>query len=243
LIVAKGASVVHGLTTAFKALNIAIAANPVGAIAVVITAVLIPALIYLWKNWEAVSTYIQQGVARLQYAFDWLGSVIEEGLVVAFHTVKLAAMTFVDFIYGNLIRGIGDMLELMGKLPFVGDMFQEASAKVKSFGNAIGNLAEETKQASRDAIKAAHDKQDATEAELKTTLNTIDTEARARRAAIEEQKKNNSELVTDIETTNNSIVDNVVKTQEAMADAIDTGSKETAKKVETLDVTPFGRHC
>jgi hypothetical protein len=83
------------------------------------------------------------------------------------------------------------MLELLGKLPFVGDLFQAASDKVKSFGNAIGNLAEETRQSSQDAIQAAHDKQNATEAELKTTLAAIDSEAKARRAAIEKQKEDN----------------------------------------------------
>jgi hypothetical protein len=234
LVVAKGVTVIHGLTTAFKALTAAIASNPIGAIAVVITAVLIPALIYLYKNWDMVQTYIQQGIARLQYAFNWLGSVIEEGLVVAFNTVKAAGMSLVDFIYGNIIRGVGNMLELLGKLPFVGELFQAASEKVKSFGNAIGNLAEETRQSSRDAIQAAHDKQNATEAELKTTLATIDTESRARRAAIEEQKKNNQELVTDVQTTNDIVVEDTVQTQNEITMAIDKGSKATEKKILSL---------
>jgi hypothetical protein len=230
LIVAKGSTIIHGLVTAFKALTTAIAANPIGAIAVVITAVLIPALIALYKNWDTVSTYLQQGIARIQFAFNWLASVMQEGLVVAFNTVKAAAMTLVDFIFGNLIRGVGDMLKVFNELPFVGDLFQAASDKVKSFGSAIGNLTEETKQSSKDAIQAAHDKQNATETELKTTLAAIDTEAKARREAIEEQKKNNQEL----SATNDEIVEDTIRTQGEISDAIEEGSKNTKNKIVTL---------
>jgi Flp pilus assembly pilin Flp len=144
LAVAKGSTIIAALTTAFRALTAAIASNPFGAIAVVITSVLIPALIALYKNWDTVQTYLEQGIARIQYAFSWLGSVIKEGLVVAFNTVKSAAVSLVDFIYGNIIRAVGNLLEVMGKLPFVGDLFLEASRKVSALGNAIGNLAEET---------------------------------------------------------------------------------------------------
>jgi hypothetical protein len=215
LAVAKGAALLHVLEKAFKALTAAIAANPLGAVAVVITAVLIPALIYLYKNWDTVSTYLQQGLARIQFAFKWLASVIEEGLVVAFNSVKAAAVTFVDFIYGNIIRAVGNMLEVMGKLPFVGDLFLAASDKVKTLGNAIGNLANDTRQASADAIQAAHDKQDATQAELETTLAAIDAEAQARRAAIEEQKKQNEEAVEGEKQTQGQI--NAIKSESGEA--------------------------
>jgi uncharacterized radical SAM superfamily protein len=221
LIVAKGSTIVHGLANAFKALTAAIAANPIGAIAVVITAVLVPALIYLYKNWDMVSTYLQQGIARIQFAFKWLASVVQEGLVVAFNAVKIAAMTLVDFIAGNLIKEVEEFLDFLGKLPFVGDLFKEASDKVKSFGEAVKNTTEETKQASKDAIQAAHDKQNATEAELKTTLAAIDTEAKARRDAIEKQKKENKELSTSVETTTDEIVKNATTKTETLLDKLE----------------------
>jgi flagellar motility protein MotE (MotC chaperone) len=87
------------------------------------------------------------------------------------------------------------MLAVLGKLPFVGDLFTAASEKVKSLGNAIGDMAEQTRQASADAIQAAHDKQDATQAELENTLTAIDAESQARRAALDEQKQANEEVV------------------------------------------------
>jgi hypothetical protein len=240
LAITKGAAVIHGLATAFKALTSAIASNPIGAIAVVVTAVLIPALIALYKNWDTVQTYLQQGLARLQFAFKWLGSVIEEGLVVAFNSVKSAAVTFVDFIYGNIIRAVGNLLEVMGKLPFVGDLFLAASEKVKTLGNAIGNLAEDARRSSLEAIQAAHDKQDATEGELKNTLLAIDTEARARRAAIEQQKKNNDELIQDMAAANEAIAENEKQTQEQITQIKNEAQKSQLELLkEHLNEIPF----
>jgi tape measure domain-containing protein len=230
LAVTKGAAVIHGLATAFKALTSAIAANPIGAIAVVITAVLIPALIYLYKNWDTVQTYLQQGLARLQFAFKWLGSVIEEGLVVAFNTVKAAGASLLDFIIGNLLSGIANMLEVMGKLPFVGDLFQAASQKVDSLSNAIGNMAEETKRASAEAIQAAHDKQDATQAELENTLAAIDAKAQARRAAIEEQKKQNEE-------NNEAIIESEIVKQEQLNELREGEAATLAERLNAILLT------
>jgi tape measure domain-containing protein len=189
LVVTKGAAALQAVATAFKALNAAIAANPIGAIAVLITAVLIPALIYLVKNWDTVQTYISQGVARLEYAFKWFGSVIKEKLSVAFAAIKAAGATLIDFIYGNIIRGVGAMLEVMGKLPFVGEMFGKSSQAVKNLGNAMGDMAAQARANVAETIQAAHEEQQATEQALKDKLNAIDAEAQARRAAIEDRKK------------------------------------------------------
>lgn len=193
LVVTKGAAALQAMATAFRVLNAAIAANPIGAIAVVITAVLIPALIYLYKNWDTVQTYLSQGVARLEYAFKWFGSVIKEKLLVAFAAIKAAGATLVDFIYGNIIRGVGKMLEVMGKLPFVGEMFDKASRAVSGLGNAMGGMAAQARAAVAETIKSAHEEQQATEQALKDKLAAVDAEAQARRAAIAERKKQSSE--------------------------------------------------
>jgi RNase H-fold protein (predicted Holliday junction resolvase) len=229
LIVAKGAEIIHGLANAFKALTGAIAANPIGAIAVVVTAVLIPALIALYKNWDTVQTYLQQGIARLEYAFKWFGSVIKEGLTVAFNSAKIAAASMLDFIYGNVVRGVGKMLEVLGKLPFVGELFQNASKAVNGLGNAIGDMAERTKQQSKAAIQAAHDEQNASEQILKAKLAAIDSEAEARRAAIEAQKKENQEVVNSNIETNDAIVADTRETQEKIKSIKEKAVKDEIK--------------
>jgi hypothetical protein len=222
LAVTKGAALIHGLATAFKALTAAMAANPLGVIAVLVTAVLIPALIALYKNWDKVQTYLQQGIARIKFAFQWLGSVIQEGLVVAFNAVKIAAATLIDFIHGNIIRGVGKLLEVMGKLPFVGELFQKAAEKVNGLGNAIHNIAEETKRESREAIQAAHDKQDATQAELENTLATIDAESRAKREALKAQEDENK-------SHNESMLEAESEFQQKKSD-IETAALENSKE-------------
>ena len=68
--IAKGATIVNTLSVAFTALTAAMATNPIGAIAVVITAVLIPALVYMYKNWDTVSVGIQTSLAILKEKFD-----------------------------------------------------------------------------------------------------------------------------------------------------------------------------
>ena len=195
LVVTKGASVVHTFTTAIKALNAAIAANPIGALAVVITAILIPALIYLYKNWDTVQTYLQQGIGRLEYAFKWFASVIKEKFIVAVNTIKIGFISLADLIVGKVLGGVAKLLEVLGKLPFVGDMFTEASNKVKSFSESFHNLSEDAKRNSQEVINAAKAEQDATEQALRDKLNGIDAAAQARRTELEAQKKQTEESI------------------------------------------------
>jgi hypothetical protein len=110
------------------------------------------------------------------------------------------------------------MLEVLGKLPFVGEMFQAASQKVNSLSNAIGNITEETRRSSQAAITAAREKQNATEAELKNTLAAIDTEAGARRAALEEQKKRDKEAVANNAEKNAALLENENAAGEQLSD-------------------------
>jgi hypothetical protein len=205
LAVTKGAAVINILTTAFQGLTAAIAANPIGAIAVVVTAVLIPALIALYNNWDVVSTYLQQGIARIEYAFKWLASQIKEKLIVAFNSVKIGVLNLADIIMTKVLGGVAKLLDVMGKLPFVGEMFDNAAAKVRGFADGFHQAAEAAKNESRQTIEAAKAEQDATEAGLKSNLSRIDEEAKARRAAIEAQKKENDELVQDTKETQNEL--------------------------------------
>ena len=193
LVITKGAAAIQKMAIAFKALNAAIAANPIGAIAVVITTVLIPALIYLIKNWDNVKTYIQQGIARLEFGFKWFGSVIKEKLLVAFAAIKAAGASLIDFIYGNIIRGVGKMLEVMGRLPFVGEMFQKASNAVSGLGNAMGDMAAQARQAVGETIEAARQERQETEEALRAKLAATDEAARARRAELEANKQASAE--------------------------------------------------
>lgn len=200
LIASKVAAAIKMVTAAMQGLNAAMSANIIGAIAAIILTVVIPALIYLYKNWDMVKTYIDQGVARLEYAFKWFGSVIKEKLLVAFAAIKAAGATLVDFIYGNIIRGVGKMLEIMGKLPFVGEMFDKASAAVGRLGSAMGDMAAQARANVAETIKSAREEQQATEQVLKEKLAAVDAEAQARREAIAARKSEaEKEMEEDVE--------------------------------------------
>ena len=178
---------VGALKTAFAKLTIVMKKNPIGAIAVIITAVLIPALIALFKNWDKVQTFLQQGIAHLQFAFRWLGSVIKEKFIIAFNTVRAAGATLIDFIVGNIIRAVGQMLDVMGRLPGVGRMFQNASQAVKRMGDAIGDMASEARAAKDQAIATARAEREETNKTLRANLNAINEASRARRAELQER--------------------------------------------------------
>ena len=204
MIIVKGAAMITAfskavlvLSGAFKALNIAMAANPVGAIvaaiAVAIT-LLIAGITALIKNWDMVQTYLQQGIARLEYAFKWLGSVIKESFLVAFSVVKAAGATLVDFYYGNIIRAIGTLLEVMGKIPGeVGEPFRKASRAVGSFGESMGEMAANARSAVGETIEAARIERQETQETLKAKLDAADEAARVRRDELREKKRQNDE--------------------------------------------------
>ena len=78
LAVTKGVGAVQALSMAFKGLTAVIAANPIGAIAVLITAVLVPAIIWMVKNWELVKyKVVDFGIAAQEKMLE-LGLVIRE---------------------------------------------------------------------------------------------------------------------------------------------------------------------
>ena len=187
LVIGNMTKIIGGITTAFKALNAAMKLNPFASWAAVIILV-ITALILLYKNWDMVSTYIQQGIGRIEYAFKWLGSQIKEKFITAINGIKIAFMSVVDTVQTNLLGVIGRFLDAMGKMPFVGEQFQAASNAVRGFSENITASIEVVKQESRELMQAAKDEQDATQRTLDAKLSAIDTEANARREALRQRQ-------------------------------------------------------
>jgi tape measure domain-containing protein len=201
LIVAKGSAVVTALATAFKELTSAIAANPIGAIAVVITAVLIPALIALYKNWGTVQTYISQGVARLEWVFNSAGSVLKEAFVVSVNAVKGAFWSLLDLIQKDVLGAISNLLGALEKIPLVGKSFAGASAAVAQFSEGITAAAAAHKEAAAAAIEAARAEQDAAANAYNAKVALIDKEAQDRRAALQKMKDDAVQAAEEVAET------------------------------------------
>jgi tape measure domain-containing protein len=192
LIAFKGGAIIAAVTGAFHGLNAAIAANPIGAVAVVIAAVLIPALLLLLKNWDTVVLFFQTTIEKIKAAFSTIGPVIKAGFIAAIELVKAAFFSLVDVIYGNVLRAVAKLLEILGKIPGIGEKFQAASRAVGNLGNAMRSQAQESRNAAAEAIRLADQERANAAANLNAKLDAINRESAARKAALEEAKKDNA---------------------------------------------------
>ena len=184
--------IIDKISKAMAALNAIMLANPFALIAAAIAAVVV-GLIALYQNWDVVQTYLQQGVARLEFAFKWFANIIKEKLLIEFSIIKAAGATLIDFIYGNIIRSVGKMLDVMGKLPFVGELFNKAADTVNGLGNAMKDMASDARGAVGETIEAAKEEQRELTEILRQKIEDTDAAARARRDEIEELKRQNAE--------------------------------------------------
>jgi len=91
---------------AIKGITKAIAANPIGAIAVVITTVLIPALIWLVKNWDLVKFKVED--------FALSG------------TIKM--LEFTDTIKVKVLGAVNSLVKALGDIPGIGAQFKKLAA-------------------------------------------------------------------------------------------------------------------
>jgi tape measure domain-containing protein len=145
-----------GFSIAIKALTGAMAANPIGLIAVVITAVLIPAIIYLVKNFDKVKFY-----------------VIDFALAARQKMLELTLL-----IQEKVTGAVMEMLEKFRELPIVGKMFGKLIDYQKGYTQQIRNdisAIEESRQTRRAAFEelmAQKQKEiDAAKAESDSVLN------------------------------------------------------------------------
>src|SRR5574344_3135860 len=182
-------AVITAVSTAFNVLTAAIAANPIGAIAVVITAALIPAIIYLYKNWDKVCVYIEKWCAELGQDFKIVGAKIKEGFVVGFNGAKIAAISLAQIIADKVLGRVANLLNVMGKMPFVGEKFKEASKAVTGFQNGLDNAMNSAKQESATVISASKAEADQAVADAKAKKKAIDETSAARLAALGAVKK------------------------------------------------------
>jgi hypothetical protein len=202
LVVSKGAAVIHAVATAFRALTAAMAANPIGAIAVAITAVLIPALIYLYKNWDIVQTYIQQGTARLEYAFKFLTASFSGGWETAFDFVKIALAKWLEIWFDGITLAVRTVLGLLTHLPGqAGEMAEKALDAINVVRSGLDSLTDAAIASSSAATQA-------TLAALDAELGSIDENAKARRAELEAKKKEaQEEMQVAMETADAEIAE------------------------------------
>ncbi len=232
LAVAKGHAIITALAAALKAVGVALTANPMGLIAAAITMVLIPAIIYLVKNWDEAVTVFNETIAKLKAAFSILASNIEEAFVVGFNGAKIAVLNLAQAVTGPVLSGIAKLLEVLGKLPFVGDLFSDAAASVRGFNDNLQSSIDAAKADAAQAIKTAKAKQDATEATQRAEIAAIKATAAERKAAREAAAREAAALKTNVDA--GLLPEGIGTTTAATADYIPKGESQ-GERLKDLD--------
>lgn len=168
------------------ALNLAMAANPFGAIAALIAAVIVPALILLYKNFEKVKLYGQLSAQVIEVAF-----------------VKLGA-----FLINSLLVSVQKVLQVFQKIPLIGKQFDDAVSSVQGMRNAIDTM----EQSSENAIVKTLQQIDALDKLKETTDEVATSQNKAAQSysnfaqAIENaETKSLQERLDGVENTENQI--------------------------------------
>jgi len=189
-LIIKGA--VLAAAGAFKALTVAMAANPIGLIItgiVAAVALLVAGFIAVYKNWDSIKISIMQGAARLEYAFKWLASQVQEKFIIAVNGVKIGFLSLAEIIVKNVLGAVAKLLDVIGKIPGVGEKFKQAADAVRGFSQGFSDLTKEAKDASAAAIQNAKKEQDEIQKTLDSKLANIDAQAAADRAALAAKKE------------------------------------------------------
>lgn len=199
LILTKVIAIVKGFTTAMAVLNAVLAANPVILIAAAI-AVVIAAIVLLIRNWDKVVVVLQETVAKLQARFEQFGSAIKTSWVRAFNSVKIAVLELAGFILDKLMGVVNKFLDLAGRLPVIGERFQNLQENVNGFAASLDEARIQAISGSEAAIQAAKDEQAAVKARADAAVQAAKDESAARLQALKEQEEANQNLDTSMPT-------------------------------------------
>jgi len=203
LLISKGATAIQAIATAFRVLNAAIAANPIGAIAVGITTLLIPAIILLIKNWDTVVVLFSTTIEKLKAQFGLFAANISVVWVTAINDLKMSFIDLGFIILDKVLGSVSKLLELAGKIPFVGDKFKGLQENVDGFANALRISRDEIGKQSEAAINAAKINRDEIKKTTQIALQNIEEQKNARLEALRIQKEANK---ADIDVINESEV-------------------------------------
>jgi KaiC/GvpD/RAD55 family RecA-like ATPase len=124
--------IIIGLATAVKVLTAAIAANPIGLIATVITAVLIPAIIYMIQNWEKVKLIFEKTVSSMLNGISNFGMNVK----IVFEKLILIVIDALTKIYRPVIDTVNKIIQainaaLKTNIPTISGMLDMVNNKIK----------------------------------------------------------------------------------------------------------------
>jgi len=191
------------MTAAQWALNAAMNANPIALIATAIVAVLIPAIIYLVKNWDTAQFVILQGLEQIKIFFLYAAKVVGVS----------AALMFAPFLVGiNLI--IVAFNKLTGKnIPTVTDAFKSMNGAIDAqIAKSQGNIA--TLGQKHAAAVAKHaDANKSSVGKMNADSNARLANEKTNTAGVIAEHEKEKESVRSKEVTYKQMLDNIQMTE------------------------------
>ena len=213
LAVTKGGAILSGIITAFKTLNLAIAANPIGAIAVIITTLLVPAIILLIKNWDFVSLKIAESVEILKQQFALFANGIQTGWTVAVNNIKIAFLSLGQIIIDKVLGAVQKFLEFGSKLPFVGEMLGKLADNVENVRLGFEELTTKAKENSQEIIAGALLEREAIKVTTEENIKNIQADFDKREKLLEAQKEANKNANKNAVQNNQDALNAITKNQ------------------------------
>jgi len=127
----------------------------------------------VWIAWANIVTFFQTTGHRIGGLFQNIGSTISLVFTIAFNSVKIALISFYELLTTKILGGVRTFLDVLGKLPFVGEQFNAASAAIGRVTDAITDNVDAVKQASLDKIKAVAEERIATREAVDENIENV----------------------------------------------------------------------
>jgi len=211
MVVTKGYKMVQKMTMAIKAMNAAIKANPIGFLATVITAILIPAIIFLIRNFDEVRLSAELVFANIQFAVRMTGAAIRQGLVTAVRTVQIAFIelgrTVINAVFGRIVsalNGIGNIVSVV--FPNMGQAIKNAASTMESLSDGFNTMADNARAGADEAIASAAKVAYEARKNHRERLDYVRADVEARRAALRAIEEQNERLIQNETNANNRIL-------------------------------------
>lgn len=139
------------------------------------------------KIWVSIIGFIQGLFTKYVAGLQSDMANIKMAFTVAINGIKIGFLSLAQIIADKVLGGVAKLLEVMSKLPFVGEKFAEASAAVQGFNENLGNSIQSAKDASAAAIQAAINEKNAVMAEAQARIAAQEAATAARLKAIDEE--------------------------------------------------------
>lgn len=183
--------------TAMAALNAIMLQNPAILIALAIGAV-IATIVLLIRNWDQVVVFVSSTVEKLKVRVENFGGRLRVGWISAMAAVRIAVIQLATTILDRLLGAVQRFLDLAGRMPFVGHLFENLSSNVDDLRGGLAQAREEAIAQSRAVVDAARAEQEARNVAAQSNIDAINAERDARLAALREQQAANEAEISGI---------------------------------------------